>query len=48
AWSPFLILTFFVTIWSLSPFKALFNKGQSLAWTVINSPVPMLDKLVIK
>ena len=48
AWSPFLILTVFVTIWSLAPFKALFAKGHALAWTVINTPVPMLDKLVIK
>lgn len=48
AWSPFLILTIFVTIWSLKPFKALFGKGGALAWTVINTPVPMLDKLVIK
>ena len=48
AWSPFLILTVFVTVWSLKPFKALFAKGAVLAWTVINTPVPMLDKLVIK
>jgi len=48
AWSPFLILTIFVTVWSLKPFKALFAKGASLAWTVINVPVPMLDKLVTK
>lgn len=48
AWSPFLILTVFVTVWSLKPFKALFTKGAVLAWTVINTPVPMLDKLVIK
>ncbi len=48
AWSPFLILTLFVTLWSLKPFKALFGKGAALAWTVINMPVPMLDKLVIK
>ena len=48
AWSPFAILTVFVTIWSLKPFKALFGKGGDLAWTVINMPVPMLDKLVIK
>lgn len=48
AWSPFIILTVFVTIWSLKPFKALFNKGGELAWTVINTPVPMLDKLVTK
>lgn len=48
AWSPFLILTIFVTIWSIKPFKALFAKGGSLAWTVINTPVPGLDKVVIK
>ena len=48
AWSPFAILTIFVTVWSLKPFKALFAKGGDLAWTVINTPVPMLDKLVIK
>ena len=27
AWSPFAILTLFVTVWSLKPFKALFAKG---------------------
>lgn len=48
AWSPFAILTVFVTIWSLKPFKALFAKGGDLAWTVITTPVPMLDKLTIK
>ncbi len=48
AWSPFIILTVFVTIWSLKPFKALFSKGGDLAWTVINVPVPMLDNLVFK
>ncbi len=48
AWSPFAILTVFVTVWSLKPFAALFAKGGHLAWTVINSPVPMLDRLVIK
>jgi L-lactate transport len=48
AWSPFAILTVFVTVWSIKPFKALFARGGNLAWTVINKPVPMLDKLVIK
>jgi len=48
AWSPFAILTVFVTVWSVKPFKALFARGGNLAWTVINKPVPMLDKLVIK
>jgi L-lactate transport len=48
AWSPFAILTLVVTIWSLKPFKALFAKGAMLSWTVINTPVPLLDKMVIK
>ncbi|WP_448188409.1 L-lactate permease [Azospirillum sp. sgz301742] len=48
AWSPFLILTVIVTIWSLKPFKALFNKGGALADTVLYFPVAGLDKLVMK
>jgi len=48
AWSPFLILTVVVTIWSLKPFKALFAKDGALYGTVFNFPVPNLDKLVIK
>lgn len=48
AWSPFLILTAVVTIWTLKPFKALFAAGAALqAWT-INIPVPHLDQLVSK
>jgi len=48
AWSPFAILTVFVTIWSLKPFKAMFAKDGSMAWTVITNAVPNLDKLVVK
>lgn len=48
AWSPFLVLTVMVTIWSLKPFKALFGKDGALAGTVLNFPVPHLDKLVMK
>jgi L-lactate transport len=48
AWSPFLILTVVVTIWSLKPFKALFAKDGALYSTVFTFPVPDLDKLVIK
>ncbi len=48
AWSPFAVLTIFVTVWSIKPFTVLFAKGGNLAWTIINSPVPMLDRLVIK
>jgi L-lactate transport len=48
AWSPFLILTAVVTVWSLPFFKVLFAKGGALASTVITIPVPYLDKLVVK
>ncbi|WP_367067413.1 L-lactate permease [Oryzisolibacter sp. LB2S] len=48
AWSPFIILTAMVTIWSVKPFKALFAAGGPLASTVINIPVPMLHNLVAK
>ncbi|WP_374245962.1 L-lactate permease [Zoogloea sp.] len=48
AWSPFVILTVMVTIWSLKPFKALFAKDGPLYALVFQFPVPMLDKLVIK
>lgn len=48
AWSPFIILTAMVTLWSLKPFKALFAAGGPLTSTIINIPVPMLDKLVAK
>ncbi|MFT9850515.1 L-lactate permease [Aneurinibacillus sp. REN35] len=48
AWSPFIILTIMVTIWSLKPFKMLFDKGGLLESLVIKINVPYLDKLVIK
>ena len=48
AWSPFIILTAMVTLWSLKPFKALFAAGGPLASTIISIPVHMLDKLVAK
>lgn len=48
AWSPFVILTIMVTLWSLKPFKALFAKDGPLYALVFQFPVPMLDKLVIK
>ena len=48
AWSPFIILTAMVTIWSLKPFKALFAAGGALAGTVVNIPVPMLHNIVQK
>ena len=48
AWSPFIILTAMVTLWSIKPFKALFAAGGPLASTVINIPVPFLHNLVEK
>ncbi len=48
AWSPFLILTVFVMIWSIAPFKALFAGKGPLAGMVSHVSVPFLDKLVIK
>lgn len=48
AWSPFMILTVMVTIWSLKPFKALFGKDGALEALVFKFSVPLLDKLVVK
>ncbi|WP_431820475.1 lactate permease LctP family transporter [Burkholderia sp. F1] len=48
AWSPFLILTGVVTVWSLAPFKALFGPHGALAATVLKFKVPALDQLVVK
>ncbi|WP_313218544.1 L-lactate permease [Stenotrophomonas sp.] len=48
AWSPFLILTAMVTVWSIKPFKALFAAGGALDHWVLKLPVPSLDQLVQK
>ncbi|BFO56762.1 MULTISPECIES: L-lactate permease [Comamonadaceae] len=48
AWSPFIILTAVVTLWSIKPFKALFAAQGALASTVVNIPVPFLHNLVEK
>lgn len=48
AWSPFLILTVLVTLWTLKPFKAAFATGGSLYGWVFNFAIPHLDQLVIK
>nr|WP_312230875.1 lactate permease LctP family transporter [Pseudomonas sp.] len=48
AWSPFLILTAMVTVWTLKPFKALFAPGGALDALVFMLPIPHLDQLVIK
>lgn len=48
AWMPFIFLTATVTLWSISPFKALFAQGGLLYDWVFSIPVPFLDKLVAK
>jgi L-lactate permease len=48
AWSPFIILTVMVTIWSIEPFKRLFAAGGALHDWVLSVPVPYLDGLVQK
>lgn len=48
AWSPFIILTAIVTVWSLKPFKALFLAQGPLASTVVNVPVQFLHNLIEK
>ncbi len=48
AWSPFLVLTAIVTVWSLAPFKALFAKTGALASTVLYFPIDGLHQLVLR
>lgn len=48
AWSPFLILTALVTLWTLKSFKSLFTTDGPLYALVFNFQIPYLDQLVIK
>lgn len=48
AWSPFVILSAFVTLWSIAPFKALFASDGPLAAMVMHISVPLLDRQVVK
>ena len=48
AWSPFIILTAVVVVWTLPGFKALFAAGGPLNWTALSFRVPGLHDLVIK
>lgn len=48
AWSPFVILTLFVTLWSIAPFKKLFAAGGALESWVLKLHVPYLDNVVQK
>ena len=48
AWSPFMVLTVMVTIWSIKPFKDLFAKDGALHDLVISIKVPFLHQVVQK
>jgi len=48
AWSPFLILTAMVTVWSIKPFKDLFVKDGALSDLVFSIKVPYLHQLIQK
>ncbi|GAB6431126.1 MULTISPECIES: lactate permease LctP family transporter [Bacillus] len=48
AWSPFIVLTVMVVIWSQSFFKALFAPGGALENLVFKFEVPGLHNLVMK
>ncbi|WP_180096839.1 MULTISPECIES: L-lactate permease [unclassified Acinetobacter] len=48
AWSPFLILTAMVTVWSIKPFKDLFVKDGELSDLVVSIKVPYLHQLIQK
>ena len=48
AWSPFILLTAVVTVWSVKPFKALFAAKGPLAGTILSFHVPYLDQLVVR
>ncbi len=48
AWSPFIILTIMVTLWTLPSFKGLFAKGAPLESWVMSFHIPGLDKQVLK
>ncbi|MGF9977415.1 L-lactate permease [Viridibacillus arvi] len=40
AWSPFYLLSLFILIWSIPPFKALFAEGGALDFTKVTFGIP--------
>ncbi|MEC2920264.1 L-lactate permease [Bacillus tropicus] len=48
AWSPFIVLTVMVVVWSQSFFKALFAPGGALESLVFKFEIPGLHNLVMK
>ena len=48
AWSPFIILSIMVTIWTTNWFKAFFAKGQVLASTIYNFEFTTISNTIYK
>jgi len=48
AWSPFIILSVMVTIWTTNAFKAYFAKGQIFAGTIFNFEFTSISKAIFK
>lgn len=48
AWSPFLILSVMVTIWTTTWFKAFFAKGQILASTIFKFEFSAIHNMIFK
>ncbi len=48
AWSPFIVLTVMVTIWTLPEFKALFLPAGALEGWTLSWHIPGLDNLAIR
>ena len=48
AWSPFIILSIMVTIWTTNWFKAFFAKGQALASTIYNFEFTTISNTIYK
>lgn len=48
AWSPFIILTIFVMVWSIAPFKKLFAKGGALESWALSFDVSFLNNIIVK
>lgn len=48
AWSPFIILSVMVTIWTTKWFKAFFDKGQVLADTIYKFEFSTIHNMILK
>jgi lactate permease len=48
AWSPFIILSIMVTIWTTNAFKAYFAKGAIMAGTIFNFEFTTISKTIFK